>query len=267
MTDTQTSYLFDTGSDQGAQHMDHLAHLFDATTFGMLSPIALRPGQRCLEVGAGGGSVGRWLADRVGPAGEVLCTDIDTSRLSDQSGLTVVRHDINDGLTEKLAGPYDLIHARLTLLHLPRREEIFTMLAGALAPGGWLVVGDVSSRPLTVLSHHSTRDVAVWERIQHLSHEVVGPAAGMDLTWAHRINDQMVGAGLNNIHGIETSQTASGGSPGLLVHASLNSQAHGPLIAAGAQEWEMQRYQELCRDPAFRIWGYQLICVRGQKRS
>lgn len=268
MTDTQTSYLFDTGSEHGAHHMDHLAHLFDAHSSSMLSPIALQQGQRCLDVGAGGGSVARLLADRVGPTGEVVAADIDISRLSESGpGVTVVQHDINGGLTGPLAGSYDLIHARLTLVHLPRREEIFAMLAGALAPGGWLVVGDGTSRPLRVLSEHSQRDVAVWERIQYLSHEVVGPLGGMDLTWAHRINDQMVAAGMRNIHGIDAAQTATGGTSGLMVHAALNSQAHDHLLAAGAEEWELQRYQELCRDPQFRIWNYQLVYLRGQKVS
>ena len=30
-----------------------------------------------LEIGAGGGSIARWLAERVGPTGSVLATDID----------------------------------------------------------------------------------------------------------------------------------------------------------------------------------------------
>lgn len=141
------------------------------------------------------------------------------------------------------------------------------MLAGALAPGGWLVVGDATARPLTVLSDHSPSDVAVWERIQYLSHKVVGPAAGMDLTWAQRISDQMMSAGMRAMHGLDVSQTATGGTSGLLVHAALNSQAHDALLAAGAEEWEMRRYQELCHDPTFRIWNYQLVYVRGQKRS
>ena len=267
MTDTQSSYLFDTGSEQGAHHMDHLAHLFDAHTISMLSPVGLQPGQRCLDVGAGGGSVARRLAEQVGPDGEVVAADIDTTRLSDGPGVTVVDADINDGLVGALAGSYDLIHARLTLLHLPDREAILGMLADALAPGGWLVIGDATSRPLRVLSDHCMRDVAVWERIQYLSHEVVGPAAGMDLTWGYRISDQMVAAGLGHLYGTENSETVSGGSNGLLVHAALNSQAHDALLAAGAEEWEMRRYQELCHDPTFRIWNYQLVYVRGQRLS
>lgn len=260
-----TNYLFDTGSDLGSQHMDYLAQMFDAHTFAILEPVAVRPGQRCLDLGAGGGSVTRWLADRVGPAGEVVAVDIDTTHLATGPGVTVHRHDINDGLPGPVAGPYDLIHARNTLAHLPRRDEIFAGLVDALAPGGWLVVGDPTGRPLTVLSAHSAQDVAVWQRIQHLSHDVVSPAGGIDFDWAHRINDAMAAAGLSDVYGIEISQTVDGGSPGALLHEILNLQAHDHLLTAGAEPWELERYRELTHDPRFRTWFYQLVYLRGRK--
>lgn len=266
MTDT-TSYLFDTGTELGRDHMDHLAHLLDPSTFALLGPTGVRPGWRCLDLGAGGGSVSRWLADRVGPTGEVVALDLDTAQLPEHPSITVVQHDINDGLTGHLAGPYDLVHARLTLMHLPRREEILAMLVSQLAPGGWLVVGDVSDRPCTVLCARSEQDVAVWEKIQHLSHRVVGPLGGLDVDWAPRIHAAMVAAGLTDIHGTETSQTVTGGTPGMLLHALLNEQAHEPLVAAGATREEMTRYQELCRDPQFRSWFYQVVFLRGRKPS
>ncbi|WP_177155061.1 class I SAM-dependent methyltransferase [Glycomyces harbinensis] len=266
MTDTRnTQYLFKTGSDLGLQHMNFLAEIFDRHTFGVLDPIAVRAGQRCLDLGAGGGSVTRRLADQVGPTGEVVAIDIDTTHLTDGPPIAVHRHDINDGLSGPIAGPYDLIHARLTLTHLPRRDAIFTELVDALAPGGWIVIGDASGRPLSVLSARSEQDVAVWKRIQHLSHEVVSPAGGIDFGWAHRIDDAMAGAGLTNVHGIEVSETVNGGSPGALLHAALNLQAREPLLAAGAEPRELERYQELTRDPEFRTWFYQFICLRGRK--
>lgn len=268
MTNTDaTEYLFDTGSDLGRQHMDHLARMLDGHTFGVLDPVGVRPGQRCLDVGTGGGSVARWLADRVGPSGEVVAIDIDTTRLTGGEAINVQRHDINDGLSGPLAGPYDLIHARLMLMHLPRREEIFAELVDALAPGGWIVVGDVTGRRLSVLSAHDAQDVAVWEWIQHLSHDVVSPAGGIDVTLAHRINDAMEGAGLSDIYGIDVSQTVDGGSPGALLHATLNLQAQEHLLAAGAEPWQMERYRELTRDPEFRTWFYQFVCLRGRKAS
>jgi 2-polyprenyl-3-methyl-5-hydroxy-6-metoxy-1,4-benzoquinol methylase len=41
----------------------------------------VRPGWRCLEVGAGRGSMAAWLAEQVGPSGHVMATDIDVTYL------------------------------------------------------------------------------------------------------------------------------------------------------------------------------------------
>lgn len=266
MTDIdETDYLFDNSSSDGLAHMDMLSRVLDQHSTRIIDRTGIGPGLNCLDVGAGGGSMSRWLADRVAPGGEVTAIDIDTSRMPEHPGVRVHQHDLDDGLDGTLAGPYDLVHARLVLTHLPRRREILHELADVLAPGGWLVVGDVSARPLGVLSEHTARDVGVWERIQHLSHEAVSPTGGIDLEWAHRINDTMVEAGLQELYGIEVSETVDGGSPGALLHAALNAQAHAHLLGAGAQPWELERYQELTRDPSFRTWFYQFVCFRGRR--
>jgi ubiquinone/menaquinone biosynthesis C-methylase UbiE len=41
----------------------------------------VQPGWRCLEVGAGRGSMAVWLAEQVGPTGHVVATDVDTRYL------------------------------------------------------------------------------------------------------------------------------------------------------------------------------------------
>ncbi len=54
-----------------------LERLFDPTTTRHLEMIGVSKGWKCLEVGAGAGSVAQWLSMRVGPAGKILATDID----------------------------------------------------------------------------------------------------------------------------------------------------------------------------------------------
>jgi chemotaxis methyl-accepting protein methylase len=50
-------------------------------------------------------------------------------------------------------GPFDLIHARLVLVHVTERDAALRTLAGALAPGGWLVIEDAdpSLQPLAAV--------------------------------------------------------------------------------------------------------------------
>src|SRR5205823_3987556 len=101
-------------------------------------------GWSCLEVGAGAGSVARFLAERVGPAGGVVATDLDPRFLGagDRLPLNVEvrRHDI---LTDPLEeGAFDLVHCRALLCHLDEPVVALTRMAAALRPGGWLLVED-----------------------------------------------------------------------------------------------------------------------------
>lgn len=140
----ETEYVFSTGTDHGQQQVDCLTDMLDDTTTGVMDGLGVQPGWRCLELGAGNGSIARWLAQRVGSTGTVTAVDLDTSYLDPGSDVTVHRCDINSGLP--VSGPFDLIHARLLLMHLSRRREILRTLVEALAPGGWLMIADLSDR-------------------------------------------------------------------------------------------------------------------------
>ena len=55
------------------------------------------PGWRCAELGAGAGSMARWMADRVGESGSVTAIDRDTSLLKElgtRRNVTVVEDDL-----------------------------------------------------------------------------------------------------------------------------------------------------------------------------
>ena len=56
----------------------------------------VQPGWRCLEVGAGRGSMAIWLAEQVGESGEVVATDVDVTHLKQLNlpNLEVRQHNI-----------------------------------------------------------------------------------------------------------------------------------------------------------------------------
>lgn len=259
----EKDYIFDTSSDLGRHHMDCLENVLDGPTTRLLEAIGVRPGQRCLDLGAGGGSITRWLAERTGPTGKVVAVDIATDHLVEAPGIEVHRHDIVDGLP--VDGPFDLIHARLVLVHLPQREKVFETLVNALAPGGWLVLGEFSGRPLKVVSAPTDEDRTLWERMMYLSHEVLGPTRGIDFDWAHKVQGRMEQAGLANVQAMEYSETTTGGGDGCLLHRNLNQQAEPLLLGLGATPTELSRYRDLMLDPRFRAWFYQFVCTAGQR--
>jgi hypothetical protein len=78
----------------------------DHGTRALLERLGIGPGLRCLEVGAGGGSIAAWMADQAGDGGHVLATDIDTTHLEPLAdgtlhfGRTLLRRLEDAGLQE-----------------------------------------------------------------------------------------------------------------------------------------------------------------------
>jgi ubiquinone/menaquinone biosynthesis C-methylase UbiE len=119
--------------------------MFDSGTIRHLESRDVGPGWHCLEVEGGGGSIASWLSDRVGATGHVVVTDIDTRFLESLKipNLEVRRHNIvSDSLPETT---FDLVHARLVLVHIQDKERVLEKLIAALKPGGWLVSDEFDS--------------------------------------------------------------------------------------------------------------------------
>ena len=139
-------------SERAGRRLAALASLFDASTFRHLSALGLAPGWRVWEVGAGGPSVPDWLVHRVHPGGPLVATDLDTTWLERLPGsVRVLRHDI--GTDPPPDGPFDLVHARLVLVHVPQRDRALAAMVSVLRPGGWLVLeeADPALQPLACI--------------------------------------------------------------------------------------------------------------------
>jgi SAM-dependent methyltransferase len=145
VTHSDTGYLLDNAAPEAADRFAALSALFDPVTARHVDDLGIAPGGACWEVGAGGPAVPRLLAARVGPRGRVVATDLDVSWLDDApAGVEVLRHDV--AADDAPEGPFDLVHARLVLVHVPERAEALRRMAGALRPGGWLLVEDFDTR-------------------------------------------------------------------------------------------------------------------------
>lgn len=132
-------YVLDNAWGSAKRRLRGLEATYDSTTKRRLAARGVAAGWDCMEVGAGAGSIARWLGEQVGPTGTVVAADIDVRLLTDMPGNVQVRQ--LDVQTEPLPrNAFDLIHTRLVLNHLPEREQVLDKLVTALRPGGWLVV-------------------------------------------------------------------------------------------------------------------------------
>lgn len=134
-----------------ADSQDELARLrlleaeCDPHTRRYLDAIGVGAGWRCLEVGAGAGAMVRWLAERVGPTGQVVAVDIDPRYLGDLCQPNVPNVEVRQcdiTLDDVEPESYDLVHCRFVLMHLDDPAGALQRMTRALRPGGWLLAAD-----------------------------------------------------------------------------------------------------------------------------
>src|SRR3954447_14510371 len=119
-------YALDNANSNGAAHLGGLTGLFDGFTAARMAESGRLAGARCLEIGAGNGSVAVWLADQVGPGGSVTAGDIDASHIPPHEPLPAWRLDL---LREPPPdGPFDVIHGRCVMTHLANRASVLPAL-------------------------------------------------------------------------------------------------------------------------------------------
>jgi 2-polyprenyl-3-methyl-5-hydroxy-6-metoxy-1,4-benzoquinol methylase len=130
----------DSPEDLEARRLRALEAMDDPATRGLLDRVGLQPGWRCLEIGAGRGSIAGWMADRVGAGGRVVAGDLDLRFLKAlaHSNLEVRSLDITTDELE--VDSFDLVHCRALLMHLRSPSDALRKTVSAMRPGGWLVV-------------------------------------------------------------------------------------------------------------------------------
>lgn len=257
-------YVFDNSGEQTVDRFAALESLYDKVTVARLGELGVAAGWHCLEVGGGGGSVARWLAGAVGPTGSVLATDIDPSRMdSSAPGVTVRQHDIvTDPLPE--AG-FDLVHARLVLLHLPGRLRALERIRTALKPGGWLLLDefDCSYLPLLAAPDEASRELfaAVSGGVHRLIDDIGGDSA-----WGRNALAAMRDKGFADCASTAYCESWPGGSPGARLHRANAVQVRDQLVGKGIVTTEQfGAFLDLIDDPALVMNSYLMHSVRGRR--
>lgn len=132
-------YIFDnTTEEREYQRLQLVEAANDRTTIRLLEETGIQPGWHCLELGAGAGSIVRWLGNQVGPTGLAVGVDKKTTYLhhDDSPHVQIYQGSFLDVPIEQ---SFDLLHSRYVLIHNQEEGAILRKSCSLLKPGGWAI--------------------------------------------------------------------------------------------------------------------------------
>lgn len=242
------------------KRLEMLGDLRDRRSAEYLERLGIDSGWRCLDVGSGGGTLARWMADRVAPGGSVLSTDIDVRfQQEGTDNLEVRGHDIvHDSLPED---EFDLVHARAVLQTIDQREAVLDKLVATAKPRGWIVVND----PDWTSFEKQTLPES-FAQLYEAMMTIGAQANGYDRYWGGRLLRAFQERGLVDIQCDGDTHTMHGGTPSAEWLILAYERAAPGLVQAGLldQATVDAGLREARRDDFLVMSPVSVIC-RGRK--
>lgn len=263
----KSEYLLPNESPETQARFTGFEATYDGWSKAQLADVGLAQGWTCLEVGGGSGSLARWLAERVGPGGQVVVTDLDTRFLKgiESGNLQVRQHDI---VTDELeADTFDLIHARLVLNHLSEREQVIARLVRALRPGGWLVLEDCDMEYTAVLDSPAADTATLIDKVLRAGTEALRKG-GFDPDWGTRQYTALRDAGLTDVAASGYVTACGADSAGTELWRASYRQLRDQMIDTGLlTAAELDDWFTATNDPSYMVSSPMLISTRGRRPS
>jgi ubiquinone/menaquinone biosynthesis C-methylase UbiE len=255
-------YALDNSWDRARRRLSLLEQHLDPMTKRRMTMLGIRPGMRCLEVGAGGGSVAAWLCEQVGPAGRVVATDINIQLLQDikLTNFEAIRHDIT--VNGPPVNEFDFVHARWLLHHLSQPEHAIRRMIDALRPGGWLLLEENDFFPF----YTSTSQLYI-DFMGAFVENVVRPAGG-NAYLGRQLPAMVAEMGLRQVSGEGDFPVLQGGLPVAEFYSLSAEQIRERIIESGELSQErLDEALELLKSPDFWAFGGAGVAVWGQRAS
>jgi ubiquinone/menaquinone biosynthesis C-methylase UbiE len=238
-------------------------HIEDARSQRHLAALGIQKGWQCLEIGAGHGSIVRWLAEQVGPQGRVVATDINPRFLTEMQlpNVEVRRHDIR---TEPLeAGRYDLAHCRAVLSHVPDPPRVLRRMVAAVRMGGWVVIEDADFSSLRAVEVTHPLAASYNRHLRELLDRLT-QAKLSDPYLGGRVRGLLDDAGLTEIDNEGVSRIARGGeTEARMLCMTLQALVERGLLLAAAYS----DLQQALRDPRFSFITLTTFAAWGKRAS
>lgn len=251
-------YVFGANTDAERERLRGIEDLWDPGSKALLLELGLTDGWRCLEIGAGGGSLVQWMSDR---GASVTAVDIDT-HLIDHLASDTVRVECLDVRGAKFpSDEFDLIHARLLFEHLEDRQAILRRLVASLRPGGWMVVEDYDWTCFGWDPPHPALDATT-----AALHSFATQASGVDIDYGRRIVADLDRAGLIDVRGEGRTRIIHASRPGFdFFRLSIESLRHRAVEAAVLSEEDSEAASERLGDPQMRVYTPVMMAGIGRR--
>jgi SAM-dependent methyltransferase len=265
-------YVLPTGSDDKAR-LDLIHAVYGPVSVRGLEAARIGECTRVADVGCGTGTIARWIADRVGPAGSVDAIDVAPDQVavarstpSPQGAGSITYHV---GSVYELGLPeesFDLVFCRLLLCHLQDPDRAVAQMAGLLTDGGRLVLVDMDMRTTCTMppcAHYRT----LLEEVV----PVLEAKLGVDYAVGVRLHELMLTAGLRTEF-IATDQPVFRDGPEKLLWertwaaALPNAVASGAVDAAEAEALIAGAAQHTASDDVW-VAAAKMFAVVGRKAA
>jgi SAM-dependent methyltransferase len=146
------NYVLPTG-ESDAQRLDLIHAVYGPLSMSGLEAADISNARCVADIGCGTGTISRWMAQRMGSAGQVDAIDISKEQIE------VAKARPHDARIGKIkfgegsayepplpANSYDIVFCRLVLCHLKEPERAIEQMVNLLKPGGRLVLVDMDLR-------------------------------------------------------------------------------------------------------------------------
>lgn len=252
------TYTYDAAWEHERERLGGIERLWDAGTTDLLEQLGVSAGWRCLEIGAGGGSVAEWLCRRVGPTGSVVATDLDTRFIDAIEAHNLTTHRLDVLADDAPSRDFDVVHARLLVEHVG--TAAIPRLIDALRPGGVLVLED-----------YDMASVAVWPDEPLITRATgavieIMVANGFDPWFGRKLVGELSAAGLTDVDAAGRLRVVRGGTPET-AFSRLTIAALRDLIVAGGAMTADEVAAALGRleDPALTLVSPTMIAAWGRR--
>ncbi|WP_051386470.1 class I SAM-dependent methyltransferase [Actinokineospora inagensis] len=251
-------YVFATPFSREGERLSLGELLWDPGTTSRLADL-VGPGTRCLEVGAGRGSIAGWMAAR---GADVTAVDLDASRLDWLRARGVSVHECDITVDALPGRRYDVVHARLVLQHVRDRAEVVRRLCAVLRPGGHLVLEDTDTATTLGTVQGVLRPDVRAAAYAVMAESGYHPRCGLlDVDLALR-------AGLVDVHAEGRAEVVGGGTPAGRWFVLWLEHLRPAMVAAGqVSSVDIDAAVAELGDPDLRWLSQVMITVIGRKAA